>query len=432
MDGLDLATDIAKRGDDPEEKALVVDALSFRRADRHIVDLLRGTDDATFDAVSRRGQLDDVADEGVRRALKAAQARRIASAATPRDRLSAILQQDGNEGFDSEISDLISELTINRKDDSQQYLFHQLRVRYPQAFADGLLRRIREGQDLFFGADNILAASAIIVEDELLLETVLRGSERHDDRAEAAASVLGPQSVARLIAAYLDLLPCRRDADGKFDQAVCDRCSLLIDRIAHTPGSSLVAAVRTRADTATNDEVSALAELCTRGNSGDDERARPFNETELTAVRQLAKGWGERLLASESATRLQKVTIATLISRVPSASLLPILERLLDDNLRRYTGFRAAAKASGWQDRDVVTEAQHPQMHGYQWAFAAITVPETDDLMVRYLKDEHFGEIAARILAEHWANANKPKGDRNFAGGVDFLGVAGPPRSPCR
>jgi hypothetical protein len=424
MDGLDLATAIAKRDGEPEEKALVVGALSFRRADRHIVDLLRDADDATFDALAGKGHLDGIPDEGVRRGLEAAQARRMASAATPRDRLTAILQRQDESGLDAEISDLIAELAIDRKDDSQQYLFHELRSRYLQAFADGLLRRIREGQDLFFGADNILAASGVLVEDQALLETVLRDSERHDDHAEAAASVLGPRSVEKLIAAYLDLLPRRKGADGKFDQAVCDRCTLLRDRIAHTPGSSLIAAVQARADKAANSEIAALAELCTRGESGDDERARPFNEADLAAVRQLAEDWGERLLASESATRLQKVTIATLISRVPSTSLLPILERLLDDNLRRYAEFRAAARASGWQDRDVVTEAQNPQMHGYQWAFAAIRGPETDILMVRYLKDEHFGEIAARILAEHWTDANEPKADRKFGGGVDFLAVA--------
>ena len=45
MDGLDLAALIAKSDPDPELKAAAVQGMSFRRADRHVADVLSTTDD---------------------------------------------------------------------------------------------------------------------------------------------------------------------------------------------------------------------------------------------------------------------------------------------------------------------------------------------------------------------------------------------------
>ncbi|WP_425079103.1 hypothetical protein [Ruegeria denitrificans] len=88
---------------------------------------------------------------------------------------------------------------------------------------------------------------------------------------------------------------------------------------------------------------------------------------------------------------------------------------MLDDNLRRYRTFREKATASGWRDRDAVHEAQHPHLHEYQRAFLAIKAQETAVLMHEYLTDEHFGELAARVLAAQWFEANEPKDDKNSA-----------------
>src|SRR3546814_7460251 len=105
-------------------------------------------------------------------------------------------------------------------------------------------------------------------------------TSRHDDRAEAAASVLGPNAVGRLIDAYLEAGKVVRDASGKYDQAAGDRYHDLRARIGHTPGASLVAAVQAWAGNA-NEEIVQLAELFSREPYGDEERARPFNEEGL-------------------------------------------------------------------------------------------------------------------------------------------------------
>ena len=163
------------------------------------------------------------------------------------------------------------------------------------------------------------------------------------------------------------------------------------------------------------------------------ERA-PFPQDAHAAVAQMAEQWGERLIASgDSATRGQLSAVADLIGHFPSVALLPMLKRLLDDELRRYRAFRQQAEAEGWQGK-ATNEARTLYTNRYQQAFTAIKAPETTALMISYLPDEHFGETAALVLKVQWILANEPKDERRFRGSVDFSRVeemrarAGPPR----
>lgn len=423
MDGLDLATALAKQDSDPEVKALVVDALSFRRADRHVADLLSDADEATFDLLAKKGHVDDIADKAVQKGLETARARQKASGQTPREVLFALLYRNQSDGADTEIPDLIATMDIDRKNDSERHLLYEVHQRYPQALANGLLRRLREDRELFYGADDILAAAGFSLEDEGLLDIALQDSNPRDDRADAASSVLGPEAVGKLIDAYIIARTRVQDAHGKYDKVASDRFHALRGRIGHTPGASLVAAVQVRADNARDEQIADLAALFSREAYGHEGRARPFSEEESAAISALAQKWGERLLVAENASRMQKASIARLISHAPSVTLLPILKRLLDDNLHLYRSFREAAKASGWHDRGAVQEAQSPHLHEYQRAFMAISAPETDALIGEYLMDEHFGESAAIVLTAHWSEANEFKDDKKFFSGVDFSRV---------
>jgi hypothetical protein len=420
IDGLDLATAIAKTDGDPDVKATVVDALSFRRADRHVADLLADAGDATYDILAEKGHLDDIAVDAIQRELRHARERRKAFGISHFARLRTLLYAPGGDDRDAEVTEIVAEMEIDRKRDGEFHLLYEARKRYPQALAKGLLRRVREHRNLFYGADNILAAAGFSLEDDKLLGIALEETNRHDDRAEAAASVLGPIAVGRLIEAYLAAGKVVRDASGKYDQAAGDRYHGLRDRIGHTPGASLVAAVQARAADADNEEIVQLAELFSRETYGDEERTRPFNEEGLAAIGLLAREWAERMLAAGDEKRWRVATIATMMSCAPSVEHLPLLKRMLDDNLRRYRAFRERTTASGRKDRDAVHEAQHPHMHEYQRAFLAINVPETAALMREYLTDEHFGEWAASVLAFQWFEANEPNDDKKFRSSQDF------------
>ncbi|MFV0369505.1 MAG: NACHT domain-containing protein [Hyphomicrobiaceae bacterium] len=423
IDGLDLATEIARNDCDPEVKAAVVDALSFRRADRHVAQLLTEASEATYDILAKRGHLEDISVDAVQQGLRRARGRRETVGLSPLQRLHSLLDAPSGKGHDAGVTELIANMEIDWKSDGERHLMYEVRRRWPRALAEGLLRRVREHRELFYGADDILAAAGFVHEDDALLGIALEETSRHDDRAEAAASVLGPNAVGQLIEAYLAAGKLARDASGRYDQAAGDRYHGLRDRIGHTPGASLVAAIQVRAINAGNDEIVQLAELFSRETNGDEERARPFGEEGLTAIGVMAREWAERMLAAGDEKRSRVATIATMMSRAPSVAHLPLLKRMLDYNLRRYRSFREKAIASGWKDREAKQEAQWPQMHEYQRAFLAINAPATAALMREYLTDEHFGELAARVLAAQWFEANEPKDDKKFRIGVDFSRV---------
>lgn len=420
VDGLDLAALIAKSDPDPELKAAAVGGMSFRRADRHVADVLSTANDDTFDIVYRKSHLEEIDDKTVQDRLAAARAR-AEKETSDYERLRGIVYALDGTDHGPELIELIATIEIEHERDAEVGLIYEARKQYEQAVAQGLLKRLREGRELFYGADNILAASGIVVEDEALLEMVMSPQERMDSRAEAAASVLGPVSVGKLIDAKLAGF-AEIEKSGKYEKSLSDRYYGLRDRIAHAPGTSLIAAVQERAAAARNEDIRELAELlCRRDEEGD--RARPFPQEAHATVGQMAEEWGERLIASgDNATRGQLSAVADLIGHFPSVALLPMLKRLLDDELRRYRVFRQQAEVERWQG-NAANEARMLYTNRYQQAFTAINAPETTALMISYLPDEHFGETAALVLKVQWILTNEPKDDRRFRGSVDFSRV---------
>lgn len=423
MDGLDLTAAIAKVDPDPEVKATVVDALAFRRADRHVVEVLRYADEKTFDLVARRDLVDEVTDEHVKKGIEAARERQRKQGVSAYDRLRTIIHAQGDVDLSGELTAIIAEMEIDKKQGAEVQLLYEARNRYSRAIADGLLRRVLTGRTLFYGADDLLASVGFSLEDNALLKIALSETGRRDDRAEAAASVLGPQAVGRMIETVLEAKKHLRDASGKYGQAAGDRYHDLLARIAHTPGASLVAAVRARSAQTGNEEMADLAELISRHPNGENDRGRPFDAVALAAIGALVEDWGNRMLASGDATRGQLASIATLASHVPSVSLQPLLKRLLDEELRRYRAFREEANAIGWRQGKVSDEARTLYTHEYQRGFLAINAPETAALMREYLHDEHFGELAAQVLVAQWSAANEPSDGERIRSGVDFSRV---------
>jgi hypothetical protein len=419
MDGLDLASTIAKDDPDPEVQASVVDALSFRRADRHVALVLQQASDKTFDLIARKGIVDEVNDEQIKKGVSAAR-KRQAVEPSAYDRLRVILHAQDGEDRSAELTDIISTMEIERRQDSGVQLIYGACKRYPSAVSDGLLARVFAGRTLFYGADDMLASTGFRLEDDALLQLALAETPGRDDRAEAAASVLGPRAAGCMIDALLDVATRLRDANGKYDKAASGRYRDIQARIAHVPGASLVAAVQARSAQADNEQMARLAELLSRHPDGDTDRGRPFDAEDLATIRALAEDWGNRMLASGNAERRQVASIAVLASHAPDVSLLPLLKRMLDDNLRRYRAFREEAEAAGWRHGNAVNEASWPMTHEYQRAFLAIDVPETAVLMREYLADPHFGELAAGVLASQWMAANEPLPDKGFFGGIDF------------
>ncbi|MDP1910191.1 MAG: hypothetical protein Q8K85_17985, partial [Hyphomicrobium sp.] len=238
------------------------------------------------------------------------------------------------------------------------------------------------------------------------------------ERADAAASVLGPESVGKLIDALLELAPRIRT-----DRPSAEAYSGLERRIAHVPGASLVEAIDQRSAALDSEQMARLAAVFSRRPEGDSDRGRPFNADAIRTIQGLVQDWGKRMLADQNAQRWQRAAIATLASHVPDVSLLPLLKEMLDDNLTRLRAFRAEAEATRGRQSEALNEARQPMTGEYQRAFLAIKTPETAAIMRGYLEDLDFGPLAARVLADQWRTENEPPKDKRFLGGIDWSDV---------
>ena len=83
-------------------------------------------------------------------------------------------------------------------------LIHEAKKHFPRAVAEGILQRVRDGGELPFRAPELMADADFAFEEDALLEMALVENDR-DDRADAAASVLGPHSVGQMIDRMFEL-----------------------------------------------------------------------------------------------------------------------------------------------------------------------------------------------------------------------------------
>jgi hypothetical protein len=423
VDGLDLATAIARDDSNPEVQASVIEALAFRRADRHIAMVLEAASDATIDLIAHRELVDEVVSESVRVRLQSARDKRASGELPPQERLHRIVHARTSVDQSAEVVEIIGSMDIQKSQDSLMQLIYLARNRYPRAVENGLLARVRAGRPQFYGADDILAQAGFVLEETAVTDIALGDSGIRDDRVEAAASVLGPNAVGCLIDALFEVAKRTRDAGGHYNKAASDRHQALTARIAHVPGASLVAAVQERSAQANVEQIVLMAGLLSRPPRDNADRSRPFDTKSLEAIQALVEDWGNRLLASDSTERWQVARIASLASHAPGVRLLPLLKRLLDYNLRHFRFYRAQAVANGWRQGKAVNEARQPATTEYQRAFLAIKAPETTALMLEYLRDPHFGELAASVLAQHWIAANEPAQEWSRARGAEFRGT---------
>jgi hypothetical protein len=169
-DGLDLASTIAKDDPDPEVQASVVDELSFRRADRHVALVLQQASDKTFDLIARKDIVDEVTDEQVKKGVAAAR-KRMAVEPSAYHRLREILHAQVGKDCSAELTDIVSTMEIERRQDAGVQLVYEACKRYPSAVSDGLLARVLSGRTLFYGSDDMLASAGFSLEDDALLQT---------------------------------------------------------------------------------------------------------------------------------------------------------------------------------------------------------------------------------------------------------------------
>lgn len=424
IDGLEFAANIGKSDPAPEVRAKVAEALAFRAAYRHVADVLRNAGDKTFDLLSHQTLLDHIADEKVRRRLSAARESERRKGVPAHTRLRRLVYERGGEDRSTEVATIIGEMEIEERDRHGDSVIYLASERYPRAVAEGMLQRVRNGRSLPYRATKYMEAGRFSLEDECLLNVALDCEHPRNARAEAAASVLGPECVGRLIDRMGELEAQARETEKESAKKTRDAHTAIEDRICCAQPGHVLAAIESRAREANNENIEDFSNLLTRYGSRNDLHGRVFDDAARTKIVQLAKDWGERLLSSGDATRRELASIAALAEYAPSGDLVPVLERLLDEEHRLLRGFQEQAGDDGGQQSEATQEAHVRWDYQYEHAFARICCPESTALMQELLRNEEFSRSAARVLAAHWRSRSEPGEEKGWPRPPVFARVA--------
>ena len=106
-----------------------------------------------FDLVCRKSHLEGIDDKNVQERLGAARAR-AEKELTDYERLRATVYARDGKDHGAELAELVATVEIERKQDAEVGLIYEARKQYEQAVAQGVLKRLRDGRELFYGADN--------------------------------------------------------------------------------------------------------------------------------------------------------------------------------------------------------------------------------------------------------------------------------------
>ena len=422
VDGLDLVALVAKSDPDSEMKAGAVEALAFCGADRHVVDVLHEAEDAVFDQLVHKSLIDHITDEAVKARLTAARERRVAQGMGPYERISALRYGPAGEDKEAEVTTAIAEVEIEEPNRGVVGLIHELKEHYPGAVAKGMLQRVRERRKLPWHAIELMAGAEFAVEEEGLLDIAL-SEDQYDHRAEAAASVLGPQAVGRLIDRMLELRE-RLQVNGARDEKAFERHRTIERRTEFARTEHVLAAIAPRSMRADCQDLSDFADIIHRQGDGAHRHGQAFEDDAKAQIAGFVQDWGNRLLGAPEATREQLASVAALARHAPSPDLLPVLERLLDCELARLKALGEQARALNYRNHPATNEWRMRWTHRYQGAFLAMRCPETAKLMEKYLLDEEFGHLAAIVLAEQWRAAHEPRDDERWNNRPNFSRVA--------
>jgi hypothetical protein len=404
MDGIELASEIARNDSSAVVQIAVIEALLFRRADRFAAAVLRHASDEVWRAIANKGYyVARVSEPDVAERLQKERAASINQEADPLRKLAMLLEEGANEvDVGSQISSLIEGPEFPGRDEyggvSRAY---QL---YPHEVTSALVRRVEAAREIPYWALDALRTASIAIDDGPIADLVLR-PDTPRATGNAAAIVAGPGIVRRALDEIVGVHAALRAMSPPIDEPIRERLWRLSELIANANDSSIVGALLARPTTDTPAEIALLADQLARHHSRDERAPLRITDDVRRELTTLLARWVDVLLASADADREDFAKVARAIGRLALPELTPPLRRLLDEDLARWRASREA-QSTGLERHALERSDAHTSWTlQYGNAFAAIGDDTVADLMITYLRDVGFcgfGVDAAHTLKQIW------------------------------
>jgi hypothetical protein len=148
FDGIDLATGFAKTDPGPRVQFAVVEALLFRRAERHAAELLNCVSDEVWPLLAQNGYADELSGDAAKR-MGVERRKLIENEQNLLRRASFILNFAGGTDADGDaLADAIASPDFPARDQHAGPMLHRSFRNYTGPIAQGLLRRLEAGLEI--------------------------------------------------------------------------------------------------------------------------------------------------------------------------------------------------------------------------------------------------------------------------------------------
>ena len=393
IDGMELATAIAKNDPSAEVQFAVIQALLFRRGDRLALELLKSAPDAVWATLARRGYSEEITEPAAAERLSAEREKLRRSKTEPAEILGMMANEAPSPDIEQTIVSAIASPEFPARDQHAGAELHRVFERHPEAVARGIVRRLEAGLKMPYYSDDYI--TKVPPTDTGPVAALALNIKAPMD----AARVAGPQTTGALIQTVIDEAVRIREATPEARVGMGEELRMWEDRLSVTPEESFVAAVAIRQADESLVAMSAIAEAIGRHGSLDQDKSPLALGGAAQAVMALLRVWVEKLIADPGSTRGQLWYVAIAIGRLARPELLDILKRLRDEDARRWKDAREQTRGMrGRAPIDLRSDASTSYTLQYRDAFvrmgdAAIPV------LIGYLEDEQFGVDAAWALA---------------------------------
>lgn len=424
MDGIELATELAKKDASSKVRVEVINALLFRRADRFAADILKNSSDEVWAMIAKQGRVDEISDPECSKRLQAEKDKYIAAESDPLQKIYILLNSGyKTEESGKEIAALVEAVELSPDRQSDRWTIDKTFEMYPDDVIGALLKRLEAGKEMPFRSEDFLQASGVIVDDGPIVDTLLNQQKTKDQtkNSRIALSVIGPKTINRLLQDMLGVDAAIRKAGRPCPEGLSDKYHAIKGWITQTNAQSFIQAILSWPTTDNVHEMAIFADLIARhGDSGEKEKFELVPEV-YSKVTDRIGTWAKALIKTQESSRYELAEIARAVERFPSESLLPALKELLDADLSRRQKAQEEFEAGLKKGQQIDNGARTFYGIQYARAFSAISTAQAAEVLKPYLSHIDFGDDAAAALRAIWKKQQPPSAeDRRFKIYPDF------------
>lgn len=424
IDGMEFASDLVKYDPSDKIKLNIISVLHFRRSERLINSILQNASEELWFALASRYEAWEFADPAISARIKRERAKMVQ---TETDRLRSLLVQINDEGKVSESSseemeDIIANADFPIDDTDVAQLLDEVRRSCLETLQRSYQRRLVSGLKLPYRCDDVIL-NAPSVDDGPITELAFNQNE-FNERAKYAAAIVGPKTITKILNTFLKIGSLLKSG-AKLSEAQKDKYHNLRSWLLHTRESQFIKVWLRRYKQKRPRVIAELAQLLSHHGSQHNSRERlHLSDDQSSRVATILNCWAELLINDSQASRGHLANIGSAIGRLGRSELLGTLNRLFDEDKRRWAIQRANFIKFKYQNSSSA-EVHFSYMLNYRNAFVGLGGQEACAVLESYLTELEFGIDAAIGLKDIYEQINGLRENKSWLSvGIDYSEVA--------